>query len=120
MTAEQFDALPVMEDGPDYELLDGELIEVSSASLRHNRIVGLLSYYLNHFLLQNQWGIVAADSELQSASIDCNLIWQSYRWKNSIEWGRAGALSGSYLISLSKSLRLQNPQSKWSEKSPHT
>ena len=63
MTAEQFDALPAVEQGPQYELLDGELIEVSSASLRHNRIVGLLSYYLNHFLLQNQQGIVAADSE---------------------------------------------------------
>jgi len=35
MTAEQFDALPE-EEGRNWELLDGELIEVPSATPKHN------------------------------------------------------------------------------------
>lgn len=62
MTAEQFDALPG-EEGINYELLDGELIEVPTASLRHNRIAGLLTTFLNNFLLQNPLAIVAPETE---------------------------------------------------------
>jgi Uma2 family endonuclease len=41
MTAEQFDALPE-EEGRKWELLDGELIEVSSATPEHNFILARL------------------------------------------------------------------------------
>ncbi len=41
MTAEQFDALPE-EEGRKWELLDGELIEVSSATPEHNLILARL------------------------------------------------------------------------------
>jgi Uma2 family endonuclease len=63
MTAEQFDALPVAEEGPRYELLDGELIEVSSASGRHNYIAGLLAAFINIFLLRNPIAAVLPETE---------------------------------------------------------
>jgi Uma2 family endonuclease len=48
MTAEQFDALPE-EEGRKWELLDGELIEVSSATPRQNLIVAHLLTRLDVF-----------------------------------------------------------------------
>ena len=63
MTAEQFDALPAADEGPRYELLDGDLIEVSGASWKHNVIAGLLITFLNNFLLRNRFAAVSQDSE---------------------------------------------------------
>ena len=62
MRPEQFDALPERE-GLHYELLDGELIEVPSASARHNYIAGLLTYKLNHFLVPNRLAVVLPETE---------------------------------------------------------
>lgn len=63
MTAEQFDAMPAVEDGLRYELLDGELIEVSAASWKHNVIAAFLMTFLNGFLLRNPIAVVAQNSE---------------------------------------------------------
>src|ERR1039458_2747954 len=54
MTAEQFDALPE-EECREWELLDGELIEVSSATPKHNRILARLLRLLHNFPAQPAW-----------------------------------------------------------------
>jgi Uma2 family endonuclease len=55
MTAEQFDALPE-EEGRKWELLDGELIEVSSATPRQSRILGRLLTQLDRFAEERKIG----------------------------------------------------------------
>ena len=50
ITAEQFYQLP-QEEGREFELLDGEVIEISSATLRHNLIVTKLIWLLDSALL---------------------------------------------------------------------
>lgn len=59
MTAEQFDQLP--EEETRYELLDGELIEVPSATLGHNVIQAILLTSLMNFLLQTLRGMAFAE-----------------------------------------------------------
>ena len=49
ITAEQFYQLP-QEEGREFELLDGEVIEISSATLRHNLIVTKLIWLLDSAL----------------------------------------------------------------------
>jgi Uma2 family endonuclease len=63
MTAEQFDALPE-EEGRKWELLDGELIEGSSATPRHNRILMRLSGRLDEFAEANRLGAVLPETRL--------------------------------------------------------
>jgi Uma2 family endonuclease len=63
MTAEQFDALPE-EEGRKWELLDGELIEVSSATPKHNRILMRLSSLLNTFAESKSLGVVLPETDL--------------------------------------------------------
>jgi Uma2 family endonuclease len=63
MTAEQYDALP-REEGRNQELLDGELIEVSSATPRHNRILAQLTTSLNSFANARQLGAVLPETDL--------------------------------------------------------
>ncbi len=56
MTGEQFDALPY-EEGRRWELLAGDLIEVSSATLKHQMIVTrLLMSLMTYFDLQKSGG----------------------------------------------------------------
>jgi Uma2 family endonuclease len=63
MTAEQFDALPE-EEGRKWELLDGELIEVSSATPRHNRILARLLRLLDSFAEAKKLGAVLPETDL--------------------------------------------------------
>jgi Uma2 family endonuclease len=63
MTAEQFDALPE-EEGRKWELLDGELIEVSSATPKHNRILARLMTFLNSFAEARKLGVVLPETDL--------------------------------------------------------
>ena len=63
MTAERYDALP-REEGRNWELLDGELIEVSSATPRHNRILAQLTTLLNAFANARQLGAVLPETDL--------------------------------------------------------
>jgi Uma2 family endonuclease len=63
MTAEQFDALPE-EEGRKWELLDGELIEVSSATPRHNRILARLIRLLDGFAESKKLGAVLPETDL--------------------------------------------------------
>jgi Uma2 family endonuclease len=63
MTAEQFDALPE-EEGRKWELLDGELIEVSSATPRHNRILARLLRLLDNFAEERRLGVVLPETDL--------------------------------------------------------
>jgi Uma2 family endonuclease len=63
MTAEQFDALPE-EEGRKWELLDGELIEVPSATPKHNRILVRLSSLLNAFAEARRLGVVLPETDL--------------------------------------------------------
>ena len=63
MTAEQFDALP-REEGRNWELLDGELIEVSSATPKHNRILMRLSRMLDAFAEARRLGVVLPETDL--------------------------------------------------------
>lgn len=63
MTAEQFDALPE-EEIRKWELLDGELIEVPSATPRHNAIVGQLFLLLAGFVRSKKLGRVLLETDL--------------------------------------------------------
>jgi Uma2 family endonuclease len=63
MTAEQFDALPE-EEGRKWELLDGELIEVSSATPKHNLILMRLSSLLHTFAFPRKLGVVLPETDL--------------------------------------------------------
>lgn len=63
MTAEQFDALPE-EEGRNWELLDGELIEVSSATPEHNRILGRLLMLIESYTAPRKLGAVLAETDL--------------------------------------------------------
>jgi len=63
MTAEQFDALPE-EEGRKWELLDGELIEVSSATPKHNRILARLLRLLDSFAEAGKLGAVLPETDL--------------------------------------------------------
>jgi Uma2 family endonuclease len=63
MTAEQFDALPE-EEGRKWELLDGELIDVSSATPEHNRILMRLAFLLYSAALQTKQGAVLPETDL--------------------------------------------------------
>ena len=62
MTATQFDALPV-EDGRRWELLDGELIEMSSATAGHNDVEAELLLSLRFFMKSRRLGRVIPDTE---------------------------------------------------------
>jgi Uma2 family endonuclease len=63
MTAEQFDALPE-EEGRNWELLDGELLEVSSATPLHNRILMRLSRKLDEYAETMHLGAVLPETDL--------------------------------------------------------
>ena len=63
MTAEQFDALPE-EEGRNWELLDGELIEVSSPTPKHNRILARLLRWLDGYAESRQLGVVISETDL--------------------------------------------------------
>ncbi len=63
MTAEQFDALPE-EEGRKWELLDGELIEVPSATPRHNRILTRLLRLVDGFAETRRLGVVLPETDL--------------------------------------------------------
>src|ERR1700691_989917 len=63
MTTEQFDSLPE-EEGRNWELLDGELIEVSSATPRHNLIYGRLMSLLYGFAEPRKLGVVLPRTDL--------------------------------------------------------
>jgi Uma2 family endonuclease len=63
MTAEQFDALPE-EEGRKWELLDGELIEVPSATPKHNRILLRLARLLDEFAEARNLGAVCPETDL--------------------------------------------------------
>jgi Uma2 family endonuclease len=63
MTAEQFDALPE-EEGRKWELLDGELIEVSSATPKHNRILGRLFRLLDSYAEARRLGAALLETDL--------------------------------------------------------
>src|SRR5579863_5889226 len=63
MTAEQFDALPE-EEGRKWELLDGELIEVPSATPEHNFILAQLLSLLHGFAISRRLGVVLPETDL--------------------------------------------------------
>jgi Uma2 family endonuclease len=63
MTAEQFDALPE-EEIRNWELLDGELIEVPSATPLHNRILMRLSRKLDEYAERMHLGAVLPETDL--------------------------------------------------------
>ncbi len=63
MTAEQFDALPE-EEGRKWELLDGELIEVSSATPRHGLVLVQLSSLLHIYVRERKLGAVLPRTDL--------------------------------------------------------
>ena len=63
MTAAAFDALPE-EECRKWELLDGELIEVSSATPEHNLIPGNLIFLLKAFSREHKLGVVLPETDL--------------------------------------------------------
>jgi Uma2 family endonuclease len=63
MTAAQFDALPE-DEGRKWELLDGELIEVSSATPKHNAILGRLYRLLQNFAVAKNLGNALLETDL--------------------------------------------------------
>jgi len=63
MTAEQFDALPE-EEIRKWELLDGELIEVPSATPKHNRILMELASLLHVYVRKRKLGAVLPETDL--------------------------------------------------------
>jgi Uma2 family endonuclease len=63
MTAEQFDALPE-EEIRKWELLDGELIEVSSATPTHSLILVELASLLHVYAQETKLGVVLFRTDL--------------------------------------------------------
>jgi len=63
MTAEQFDALPE-EEGRKWELLDGELIEVSSATPEDKLILMQLLSLLHVYARKRKLGVVLPETDL--------------------------------------------------------
>ena len=61
ITAEQFDQLP--EEQGRFELLDGELIELSSTTPRHNDIVGNVLISMKPQMLRQKTGMVVLGTE---------------------------------------------------------
>ena len=61
-TAEQFDQLPA-DETERCELLDGELVEMPSATYRHSRILLILANALTNYLLANRVGEIVSDTE---------------------------------------------------------
>ncbi|MBS1825830.1 MAG: Uma2 family endonuclease [Acidobacteria bacterium] len=62
MTAAQFDALPVA-DGRRTELIDGVIVEVSSATALHNKIQVALIYLLMRYMQTRNIGKVLNNTE---------------------------------------------------------
>lgn len=62
MTAAQFDQIPY-EKGQRQELLDGELIEMPSATPEHNYIAAQLSWHLVSFMAAHSYGCVIPETE---------------------------------------------------------
>lgn len=62
MTAEEFDRLPV-EDGRSYELIRGELIELSSASFEHNTALMRLLFLLEMHLHRDRQAIAVPETQ---------------------------------------------------------
>jgi len=69
MTGAQFDALPY-EEGRRWELLDGELIEVSGPTLKHQIIVSRLIISLGRYFASGAIGGVAPDVEFELGDRD--------------------------------------------------
>lgn len=63
MTAEEFDALPE-EEIRHWELLDGELVEVPSATPKHNRILMQLSSLLHVYVQKRRLGAILPETDL--------------------------------------------------------
>ena len=63
MTAEQFDALPE-EECRKWELLDGELIEVPSATPEHNTILTMLIHLLDAFARKKKLGKLLPETDM--------------------------------------------------------
>lgn len=57
-TREDFYSLPESTDGKRYELIDGDLIVSPSPDYFHARIVQNVNYLLDHFVRQNNLGVV--------------------------------------------------------------
>lgn len=62
MTAEQFDRMPY-DEGRRPELLDGELIEVSTATAKHNEILANLLASVKLFMREHRLGTVIPTTE---------------------------------------------------------
>lgn len=62
MTAEEFDRLPV-EDGRSYELIRGELIELSGASFEHNTILMRLLFLLEMHLHRDRRAVAIPETQ---------------------------------------------------------
>jgi Uma2 family endonuclease len=62
MTAEEFARLNTAEN-EDYELVDGELIPLSSATLLHNRIRGRIERFVENYFEKNRLGGAASETE---------------------------------------------------------
>jgi Uma2 family endonuclease len=71
MTGAQFDALPY-EDGRRWELVEGELVAVSSPTLEHQLVVQRILFALMLYFAKNPGGLVAADVEF--ALSDANRV----------------------------------------------
>jgi Uma2 family endonuclease len=67
MTAEQFDQLPE-EEGRRWELLDGELVEMPNASLKHNLITSLLSHRWFTYFETHKIGVAAQETDFSFGS----------------------------------------------------
>ncbi|MCU1275312.1 MAG: hypothetical protein JWO48_2743 [Bryobacterales bacterium] len=64
LTVEQFEQLPV-EESRRYELVHGELVEVSCPTFQHNDIRGIIEHALRTFLAAHRVGRVIAEQELR-------------------------------------------------------
>ena len=63
MSAEEYEALPEMENGFEYELCNGELVVLASPTLFHNRIRDEILFRFQTFLRQHpDLGEVTSDA----------------------------------------------------------
>jgi Uma2 family endonuclease len=65
MSVEEFEAMP--NDGKRYELVRGELVLMPPPGYEHFRVIGLVSHYLNLFVLPRGLGVVGSDGGFVTA-----------------------------------------------------
>jgi len=74
VTIAEYEALPETSDGTRYELVNGEIIEVTGAGAEHGAIMLQLAYRLRTYVIERSLGLVFGDGTNFVLSVDSPTI----------------------------------------------